>query len=73
MIRSIVKSFEDYDTFLPKEIKHGHLYDPNRTDVKEKLDQIRGHLVWMPLDFLKDSEMAEKGLQVNTITESIYT
>ncbi|KAH0555736.1 hypothetical protein GP486_006318 [Trichoglossum hirsutum] len=68
-----IKSFDDYSKFLPERIKQGHLYDPNRTDVKEKLDQIRGHLVWMPLDFLKDSEMAEKGLQVNAITESIYT
>ncbi|KAH0542956.1 hypothetical protein FGG08_002725 [Glutinoglossum americanum] len=68
-----LKSFQDYSKFLPKGIKQGHLYDPSRTDVKEKLKQIRGHLVWMPLDFLKDSQMAETGLQVNAITESIYT
>jgi len=42
-------------------------------DAKKKLDQIKGHLVWMPLDFLKDAEMAEKGLQVNSWTESVYT
>jgi len=42
-------------------------------EVREKLDQIKGHLVWMPLDFLKDAEMAEKGLQMNQYTESIYT
>ena len=42
-------------------------------EVRQKLDQIKGHLVWMPLDFLKDAEMAEKGLQVNVYTESIYT
>lgn len=42
-------------------------------EVREKLDQIKGHLVWMPLDFLKDAEMAEKGLQINQYTESIYT
>jgi phospholipase D1/2 len=41
--------------------------------VKEQLDRIKGHLVWMPLDFLCDAEMAEKGLQVNSYTESIYT
>jgi hypothetical protein len=29
--------------------------------------------VWMPLDFLRDAEMAEKGLQVNSWTESVYT
>jgi hypothetical protein len=27
----------------------------------------------MPLDFLCEAEMAEKGLQVNSITESVYT
>ena len=42
-------------------------------DIRKKLDRIRGHLVWMPLDFLRDAEMAEKGLQVNAFTESIYT
>jgi len=42
-------------------------------EIREKLDQIKGHLVWMPLDFLRDAPMAEKGLQVNSFTESIYT
>ena len=70
-----VKSFADYDKFLPKGSKQGHLFDPYipAADVQAKLDEIRGHLVWMPLDFLQDAEMAEKGLQVNQWTESIYT
>jgi len=37
------------------------------------LDKIRGHLVWMALDFLCEEEMAERGLQVNQYTESVYT
>ena len=45
----------------------------NADEVRTKLDQIKGHLVWMPLDFLKDSDMAERGLQVNAYTESVYT
>ncbi|GES64044.1 phospholipase PldA [Aspergillus terreus] len=71
-----IKNFEEYDHFRPaKGRKMGHLFDPYvpAKDVREKLDQIKGHLVWMPLDFLKDAEMAEPGLQVNQITESIYT
>ena len=72
-----VKTFEDYESFLPKhsKFKQGHLHDPfmPAQEVREKLDQIKGHLVWMPLDFLKDAEMAEKGMQVNAYTESIYT
>ena len=73
----LVKTFADYESFLPKhdKFKQGHLHDPfmPAQEVRQKLDQIRGHLVWMPLDFLKDAEMAEKGLQVNAYTESIYT
>jgi phospholipase D1/2 len=42
-------------------------------EIRVKLDQIKGHLVWMPLEFLKDANMAETGLQVNAWTESIYT
>lgn len=42
-------------------------------EVRQKLDLIQGHLVWMPLDFLRDAPMAEKGLQINAYTESIYT
>ncbi|KAG9244055.1 hypothetical protein BJ878DRAFT_422221 [Calycina marina] len=71
-----VKTFDDYDKFLPaKGIKSGHIYDrmlPAK-EIRAKLDQIKGHLVHMPLDFLKDAEMAEKGMQVNSWTESIYT
>ncbi|CAG8984041.1 hypothetical protein HYALB_00002982 [Hymenoscyphus albidus] len=67
-----VKNFEDYDKFLPpKGTKSGHIYDrmipPD--EIRAKLDQIKGHLVWMPLDFLKDAPMAETGLQVNKVTE----
>ncbi|EED15583.1 phospholipase PldA, putative [Talaromyces stipitatus ATCC 10500] len=71
-----IKTFEDYDQFAPrKSIKQGHLHDPYMpvSIVRENLDKIRGHLVWMPLDFLKDAEMAEPGLSVNHITVSIYT
>ncbi|MCJ1309567.1 hypothetical protein MMC25_003227 [Agyrium rufum] len=71
-----IKSFDDYKDFSPKgKIKQGHLHDPYMPvkEVRQKLDQIRGHLVWMPLDFLKDANMAEKGLQVNSWTESVYT
>jgi phospholipase D1/2 len=42
-------------------------------EIKKKLDEIKGHLVWMPLDFLRDAPMAERGLSLNQYTESIYT
>ncbi|KAI0508702.1 phospholipase D/nuclease [Xylaria bambusicola] len=71
-----VKTFDDYNLYLPpKGVKPGHIFDrfiPAK-DIREKLDQIKGHLVWMPLDYLKDANMAETGLQVNSWTESVYT
>lgn len=80
MTLSLVKTFDDYEVFTPdpkkdKTHKQGHLYDMNMPvkEVKKQLDRIKGHLVWMPLDFLVDAEMAEPGLQVNQFTESIYT
>lgn len=71
-----VKTFDDYDNFLPKQgTKAGHIYDrmQDPADVRKKLDKVKGHLVFMSLDFLKDANMAETGLQVNSITESVYT
>jgi phospholipase D1/2 len=72
-----IKNFEQYDHFLGAKgsRKAGHLYDPYQPvdHVREELDKVKGHLVWMPLEFLRDAEMAEKGLQVNQITESVYT
>ena len=70
-----IKTFEDYEKFFPRGAKQGHLFDPYMpaAEVREKLDRIKGHLVWLPLDFLCDAEMAEPGLAVNQITESIYT
>ncbi|CAN8102081.1 unnamed protein product [Discula destructiva] len=71
-----VKTFEDYDNFLPKQgTKAGHIYDrmQDPVDVRKKLDKVKGHLVFMSLDFLKDANMAEVGLQVNSMTESVYT
>lgn len=71
-----VKTFADYQNFLPKNnIKQGHLHDPFMPveEMRQKLDAIKGHLVWMPLQFLRDAAMAEKGLTINAYTESIYT
>jgi len=71
-----IRTFEDYNKFLPEHgYKQGHIIDQYKPgkEVREKLDQIKGHLVWHALDFLKDAQMAERGLQVNNITESIYT
>jgi phospholipase D1/2 len=67
-----IKTWKDYDSFAPrKTIKQGHLHDPYMPAslVRHELDKIRGHLVWMPLDFLCEETMAERGMQVNSVTE----
>jgi len=71
-----IKTFKDYENFLPMgDRKQGHLYNPYMPaeEVRRALDKIKGHLVWFPLRFLEDANMAERGMQVNYYTESIYT
>ncbi|CEJ80338.1 Putative Phospholipase D [[Torrubiella] hemipterigena] len=71
-----IKTFADYDRYLPpRGVKAGHIFDQfmPAADARQKLAQIKGHLVWMSMDFLKDAEMAERGLQLNAFTESVYT
>jgi phospholipase D1/2 len=72
-----IESFAKYEEFCPRNsIKQGHLHDPYMPveEVKRWLDGVKGHLVWMPLGFLREAEMAEKGtLTINQYTESIYT
>lgn len=73
---TLVKTFEDYDRYLPpRGVKPGHIFDQfmPTADARAKLDEIKGHLVWYPLQFLKDAEMAERGLALNSWTESVYT
>ncbi|KAF1850526.1 phospholipase-like protein PldA [Cucurbitaria berberidis CBS 394.84] len=75
-----ILTFEDYDAFTPnpkadKDHKQGHLYDKVRPvqEIRQELDRIKGHLVWMQLKFLENAELAERGLAVNSFTESVYT
>ncbi|KAF1811522.1 putative phospholipase PldA, partial [Eremomyces bilateralis CBS 781.70] len=75
-----IRNFEDYEKFLPDpkdkshDHKFGHLIDRSVpvAEIKKQLDRIKGHLVWMPLDYLCEVEMAERGLHVNDFTETIY-
>ncbi len=76
MLTSLVKTFDDFNGFLPpKGTKPGHIYDRMIPPdvVRRRLDTVKGHLVWTPMQFLRDANMAEKGLTVNQLTESIYT
>lgn len=42
-------------------------------EVKEILSAVRGTLVEMPLDFLKEEDVAKEGLGLNAFTEALYT
>ena len=67
-----IRTWNDYNHFAPRDtVKQGHLHDKYipAEHAKNQLDRIRGHLVWMPLDFLCEEEMAKFGLQVNSITQ----
>ena len=68
-----IKTWKDYDEFCPRDenFKQGHLHDQSMPvqQVRAELDKVRGHLVWMALDFLCNEELAERGLQVNAYTE----
>ncbi|KOS21411.1 Phospholipase D1 [Escovopsis weberi] len=71
-----VKTFEDYDRYLPpRGVKSGHIFNQFMPpgEIRKHLSDIKGHLVHMPMEFLRDAEMAERGLQVNALTESVYT
>ena len=71
-----IKNFHDYQNFLPRgDRKQGHIFNDYMPDedIRRGLDKIKGHLVWFPLHFLENETMAEKGLQLNAYTESIYT
>jgi phospholipase D1/2 len=42
-------------------------------EVKEWLSRVRGTLVEMPLLFLKQEDIAKEGLELNAMTEELYT
>ena len=42
-------------------------------EVKEVLSAVRGTLVEMPLEFLKEEDVAKEGVGLNALTETIYT
>ncbi|KAK8231929.1 hypothetical protein HDK90DRAFT_467144 [Phyllosticta capitalensis] len=71
---------DEKDDDKPRRYKRGHVVaenfapgDEGARQVKEILSRVRGMLVEMPLLFLKDEDVAEEGLSLNTFTETIYT
>ncbi len=72
-----VRSWKEYDEFFPKPpIKTGHIADPSfdLAWIKQRLGQVKGALVQMPLHFLENEDL-EKGAmsaEVNAMTLDIY-
>ncbi|KAA8621685.1 Phospholipase D/nuclease [Pyrenophora tritici-repentis] len=64
----------------PSLYKWGHVVAENFSqgeqgvrEVKEVLSTIKGTLVEMPLLFLKEEDIAKEGVELNALTEEIYT
>jgi phospholipase D1/2 len=84
-----VRSWKEYDEYYEKYFRLaekdkpagpygvGHVVAENFpggvSEVKELLSQVRGTLVEMPLLFLKDEDVAEEGMSLNSFTEELYT
>lgn len=68
-----IRTWEDYEKFMPKELEAGHSVLKDAGEVREELKKVRGHLVECPLKFLEAVELQVTGLAVNSWTESIYT
>ncbi|KAL5119618.1 hypothetical protein ACEQ8H_002464 [Pleosporales sp. CAS-2024a] len=71
---------KDKENVKPSLYKWGHVVAENFSpgeqgvrEVKEVLSTIKGTIVEMPLLFLKDEDIAKEGVELNALTEEIYT
>ncbi|GEM06560.1 phospholipase D [Rhodotorula toruloides] len=70
-----VETWAQYKAFVPQHpIKPGHVagLDTPVSEIKAKLSQVRGRIVPMRLNFLRDAKMFETDASVNPITMAIY-
>ncbi|SCZ90767.1 BZ3500_MvSof-1268-A1-R1_Chr1-3g02230 [Microbotryum saponariae] len=70
-----VHTWNEYKAFVPQApVKPGHVADPNMSahEIKTKLDQVRGHLVPLPLEFLDQEKLLAMDAAVNPMTLDIY-
>ncbi|CEP06786.1 hypothetical protein [Parasitella parasitica] len=69
-----VHTYEQHRKFIPNpaKVKTGHIADSSLTEdeICEQLDQIRGHLVLFPKDYLKDENLLQ-GTIIDTMTPLI--
>ncbi|KDN41694.1 phospholipase D/nuclease [Tilletiaria anomala UBC 951] len=72
-----VRNWKDYHSFFPKPpIMTGHVADLafDLDWIKQRLSQVRGSLVNMPLHFLEEEDLQKgsRGTEVNDVTLKIY-
>ncbi|KAI9473922.1 MAG: hypothetical protein EXX96DRAFT_488418 [Benjaminiella poitrasii] len=69
-----IHTYEQHRKFVPDplKVKPGHIADPNLTgeEIVSQLDQIQGHLVLFPKDYLKDENLLA-GTIIDTVTPLI--
>lgn len=69
-----VHTYDQHRKFIPDstQVKYGHVADPSLTqdEIVEQLNEIRGHLVMFPKDYLKDENLLTGGI-IDTVTPLI--
>jgi hypothetical protein len=69
-----VHTYDQHRKFMPdaSRVKAGHVADPSLTEeeICDQLNQIRGHLVLFPKDYLKDENLLQ-GTIIDTVTPLI--
>ncbi|KAI9010942.1 hypothetical protein CLU79DRAFT_891017 [Phycomyces nitens] len=71
-----VHTFEQHRQFVPgPSIPQGHVADPSRTgrEIRQELNNVRGHLVMFPTDYLKDENMMGSSLMETVTPLVIFT
>lgn len=74
----IVTTWDEYHKFYPdpEKIELGHVHDPNMSvdEVRRHLNNIRGHLVEFPMDFLSCEDLQGQSIPfVSASVQHLYT
>jgi phospholipase D1/2 len=64
-----VRTFQQYDAFVTG-TKIGHVadYSIKLSTITNALSSVRGHIVRMPLNYMKDAKLETSSLEVNELT-----
>jgi hypothetical protein len=70
-----IHTFEQHRRFLPTHVPHGHVADTDLhgRDIKNRLNQVQGHIVQFPCDYLKDENMLGSLIRETVTPMVIFT